>query len=258
MITRFVTGDKVRRAVALPKRFTCVPFKTRGRAKKIIALLIVAATLNVGGAVASPTIRVQPTGLMRTGGIVTVDGSRANPGQTLFSGSTITTAKESWSSINLDNSVRLNLGEATVLNLEFAHARVVGSVGNGEIAGYVPAGIRAEVKTADASIVTNPAQPATFVIHTEACNTKVSVESGQLEVLSWNRVHSVGAGQSFSTGDSSPPMPQQNLSQGKRIGLIVGIGATIGVLFIAFHGTTQKVPDDRPGSVCVPSGNSGC
>jgi hypothetical protein len=40
--------------------------------------------------------------------------------------------------------------------------------------------------------------------------------------------------------------------------LLVGIGATLGVLLIALIGHNQKVPDDRPGSVCAPSGESGC
>jgi ferric-dicitrate binding protein FerR (iron transport regulator) len=227
--------------------------------RQVIALLVLAALLDLVMVVASPKIRVQPPpALIRTGGIVTVNSARANPGQTIFSGSTIATARQSWSTISLDNRARIELNEATVFSLEFSRSDLRGSLSDGEVYGLVPSGLRAEIRTADASVVSNPAQNATFVLRVEACNTKVSVQTGQLEVRSGNRVQSVGAGESFSTADRFPTAPQQNLSQRKRIGLLVGIGATLGVLLIALIGHRQKVPDDRPGSVCAPSGDSRC
>jgi ferric-dicitrate binding protein FerR (iron transport regulator) len=249
----------MRYVTTLPKRFTCFSLVTKGPAKKIVAFLIVAATLNVGLAVASPTMQARPlTGLIRIGGMVTLNGQRANPGQTIFSGSTITTERQAWSTISLENSSRFKLNEATAINLEFSPSGVLGLLSDGEMEGFVPTGLGAEIKTADALVFNNPAQPATFVIRADACNTKVSVHTGQVEVRAWDRMQSVRAGESFSTAEQFPTPPQQNLSQRKRIGLIIGIGATLGVLLIALMGQDHKTPDDRPGSVCAPSGESGC
>lgn len=249
----------MRNVASLPKRFICFSLIRKGPVKQFIALLIVATTLNVSIAVASPTMQVRPlTGLIRTGGMVTLNGQRAYPGQTIFSGCTITTERQAWSIIRLENSARFTLNEATALALEFSPSGLLGSLSEGEMDGFVPTGLRAEIKTADALVFNNPAQPATFVIRAEACNTRVSVQTGQVEVRAWDRVQSVRAGESFSTAEKFPTAPQQNLSQRKRIGLIIGIGATLGVLLIALMGHDQKTPDDRPGSVCAPSGESGC
>lgn len=259
--SRFVISgvSKMRTIETLRKRFICSPFIIKGLPKKLIALLIVSATLNIGMAVAFPPIRVQTsTGLIRAGGMVTVNGSRARPGQTIFSGSSITTERQAWTIISLENSARLELNEATALNLDFSSAGLLGSLSDGEMDGFAPTGLRGEIKTVDASVVTDPAQPARFVIRVEACNTRVFVQSGRVEVRAWDRMQSLRAGESLSTAEQFPTAPQENLSQRKRIGLIIGIGATLGVLLIALIGHDQKTPDDRPGSVCAPSGESGC
>ncbi len=226
-----------------PARFSISTFigenNLRRRARKLVALSIATALITIDG-------------------IVTINGSRAMSGQTVFSGSRITTETRSESLLDLDNQARLKLGGETTLTLEFSDARLSGSLDDGGINGFVPTGIRAQIKTADAMVATNPAQPAAFTIQVGSCSTTLSVQTGRVEIRAWNSVRSVGAGESFSTAESIPPAPQQNLSHRKRVGLFIGIGAAVGVLLIVLTGRYQQPqpPDDFGGCVTVYSGET--
>src|SRR5229473_1554983 len=93
-----------------PARFSISTFigenNLRRRARKLVALSIATALVNLYAAVAfgSPTIDSQThSGLITIDGIVTINGSRAMSGQTVFSGSRITTETRSESLLDLDN-----------------------------------------------------------------------------------------------------------------------------------------------------------
>jgi ferric-dicitrate binding protein FerR (iron transport regulator) len=222
------------------------------------------STMNLFGLVAFGSSKnpvPRQSAMIKTDGIVTINGTRATSGQTVFSGSSITTEMQSESLINLDNQARLKLNEATALTLAFSRFGLTGSLSDGQVNTSVPAGFRAEIKTADASVITSPAEPATFSIRVDACSTNLSVQTGQVEVRAWNRVHSVRAGESFSTAEVFPAAPQQNLSQRKRLGLFVGIGAAVGVLLIVLTGHHDQPQTENFGGCVIilsPGGPNTC
>jgi ferric-dicitrate binding protein FerR (iron transport regulator) len=247
-----------------PARFSISTFmgnhNLRRRARNLLALSIATALVNLSAAIAfgSPTIDSQThSGLITVVGLVTINGSRAISGQTVFSGSSITTETRSESLLCLDNQARLKIDGETALTLEFSHSGLSGSLGDGGISGFVPAGIRAQIKTADALVDTIPAQPAAFTIQAGSCSTTLSVQTGQVEIQVWNSVKSVGAGESFSTAESIPPAPQQNLTKRKLVGLSIGIGAALGVLLFVVTGRHhQTQTPDGIGCVIAPSGTT--
>jgi hypothetical protein len=214
-------------------------------ARKVIALSIATALLNLSVIVACGAAAINSrtaSGLIVVDGVVTINGVRATSGQTIFSASSITTEKQSETILNLDNRARLKLAEETAFVLESSRAEIFGSLDFGGVRGFVPAGIRAEIKTADASLAPDPAQPAAFTIKVEPCSTTLSVQTGRVEIRAWNSVRSIAAGESFSTAESVPmPPPQQNFSHRKRLGLLLGIGAAIGVLIVVLSGRHHEV-----------------
>jgi hypothetical protein len=182
------------------------------------------------------------TGMIDVGGVVTINGSAAKSGQTLFSGNTIVTAQGSESILDLGNLTRLKLDAETALTLEFSRSGLSASLENGGLRGLIPVGVRADIITADASVATDASQPAVFGIQVDSCITTISVQAGRVEIRTGNKMRSVTAGQSFSTAYdfTSPPAPQQNPGNPKRVGLFAGIGAAIAVLLVAITGRGAK------------------
>ncbi|MDX6559607.1 MAG: hypothetical protein QOF72_2656 [Blastocatellia bacterium] len=222
----------------------------RRYARKVIALSIATALLNLSMVVAYGAAAMNSrtaSGLIVVDGVVTINGARATSGQTIFAGSSITTKKQSETILNLDNRARLRLDEETAFVLESSRSGIFGSLDSGGVRGFVPAGIRAEIKTADASLAPDPAQPAAFTIKVESCSTTLSVQTGRVEIRAGNSVRSISAGESFSTAESAPiPPPQQNFSRHKRLGLWLGIGAAIGVLVVVLSGRHHEVQAPAP------------
>jgi hypothetical protein len=219
-------------------------------ARKVIALSIAMALLNLSVIVAYGAAAMNSrtaSGLIVVDGVVTINGARATSGQTIFAASSITTEKQSETVLNLDNRARLRLDEETAFALESSRSGIFGSLDSGGVRGFVPAGIRAEIKTADASLTPDPTQPAAFTIKVEPCSTTLSVQTGRVEIRAWNSVRYIAAGESFSTAESAPmPPPQQNFSHRKRLGLWLGIGAAIGVLIVVLSGRHHEVQAPAP------------
>jgi ferric-dicitrate binding protein FerR (iron transport regulator) len=189
--------------------------------------------------------------------VVKIDGAAAISGQTLFSGDTVQTATGSTSTLSLINSARFKLGSETSLRLEFSRSSLSGAIEKGHIDCLSPAGVGVEIKTVDASIVTDASQPAAFTIEVESCATTISVWNGRIDLRTANGARSLTAGERFSTGDAPPiPGPQQNLNKKTKIGLVVGIGAAVTVLLVAMTGKEKQEDEQFGGCVVIPSGES--
>lgn len=216
-------------------------------ARRAVAIWLAAAMLNLctTAVFASPgPDSPLTTGTTTVRGLVTIDGSPAISGQTIFSGSSIVTAERSESTLYLGNLMRLNLYDESTLTLEFSNSTLSGSLEKGSLRGFVPGSVRVDIVTADASISTDPRQPAAFSIQAESRNTTISVEIGRVEVRRGNRLRSVMAGESFSTGNGAPllPGPQQNSNNRKMLWLFLGIGAAVAVLVVAVTGREHETP----------------
>jgi ferric-dicitrate binding protein FerR (iron transport regulator) len=240
-------------------------------ASRALALFIAATILNLSAAFAyaSPVARKRAVEmrlmgvLTRATGGVTVDGSPAVSGQTIFSGSAFVTARNSLSTLSLGNLGRVELAPDTSLVLDFSGASVTGSLDAGRVRVYAPSGLLASVTTPDASVACDntSGQPAVFSVAIESGVTNVSVQTGRVEVRAASgAVQRLSAGESYSSAQTqqqdSPP--QQNLSGKKRNGLFLTIAAAVAVVIIVLTGRDdEKIPNNgcEPGPVIL-SGQS--
>lgn len=237
----------MRKVIAPAPRTVADLITLRRAARRAVAVWIATAMLNLCTTVAfaSPKFESEiPTGITTVGGVVTIDGSPALSGQTLFSGSSIVTAKGSESRLDLGNLARLRLYAESKLTVEFSGSTLSGSLEQGTLHSFVPAGVRADIVASDASISTDPGQPAAFSIQVESGSSNISVETGRVEVRTGNSLKFVMAGESLSTshGVLPSPRPQQNSNNRKWVWVFLGIGAAVAVLVVAVTGRDNEPP----------------
>lgn len=251
----------------LPSRQTArnsIGFKSTDNVRRAIALLIAVTSLNLSlpslpGVFASPRPGAAiATGIMSVAGTVTIDGARAISGQTIFPGSHIATSEGSESIIDLGKFTRLLLSAETELTLDFSRMNISGSLSKGVVRGFIPAGIPVNIRTAGAELLTDSSQPTAFIVQVDGDATKVSVETGRVEVRIGNKLQSVGAGQVFATASGSPAQPvlPSNLTNRQRVGLFAAIGAAAAILAFAIIGRDETEPQFG-NCVIVPSGTTG-
>jgi hypothetical protein len=254
------TGEALRRPVNFP---AATSLRRGGR--QAIALLIATAVLSLY----APAISASPNldsksaiGAITVNGVVQINGLPVISGRTLFSGASIHNSTEAESTLELGNLARLKLEAETSLTLESSKLSLSASLDSGAVRALVPSGIRADIRTPDASIMTDDSQLAVFSVLVDSCSTTLSVQAGRVEIRSGNNMKSVSSGESYSTsGAPLPPGPQHNFNNRKKFGLLVGIGGAIAILLIALTG--EKHVDETPGfggCVIVPSGDAvgGC
>lgn len=252
----YFTGEALRRPMNFP---TASSLRRGGR--QATALLIATAVLSLYAPTSSaaPNLNSTPAiGAITVTGVVQINGLPVISGQTILSGSSIRTSTGAEATLELGNLARLKLEAETSLTLESSKLSLSASVDSGVVRALVPGGIRADIRTADASIRTDGSQFAVFSVLADSRNTTLSVQTGRLEIRSGNKVRSVSSGESFSTGGAPlPPGPQQNLSQRKKIGLFLGIGGAVAILLIALTGK-EKGEEMLFGGCVIASSVRGC
>jgi hypothetical protein len=77
-----------------------------------------------------------------------------------------------------------------------------------------------------------------------------------VEIRTGNGLRSVTAGESFSTGYSTPPSPgpQQNSNNRKLVWLFLGIGAGVAALVVAITGKDHELPCSGGVVILSPTG----
>lgn len=217
---------------------------TRG-VRRGVALLA-AALLNltfVGAAARTPA----PSGQVMTAAGLTLDGSPVVQGQTVFSGSHVTTAEHSRPSLVLGNLARLELSGATSFRLDFSASSVGGSLEAGGTRVYAPRGVAASLATADAVVVSGAESgPALFSVQVSEAGTTLSVQTGLVEMRAGGRSLTAAAGHTLRAahGSAPEPAPQGNsLSDKKKTGLFVGIAAALTAVILVVTGREDKVEE---------------
>ena len=223
-------------------------------------LIVVAMNLSVSSVWATPhtdSKSVVTTGIMSIAGTVTVDGTLATSGHTLFTGSRIVIAEESQSIVDLGAGTRFVLAAETDLTLDFSKTNIAGALGKGKLRGFVPAGLPLTVKTEDAELTTDSSEPAAFIVQVVGKKTMITVQKGRIEVRAGERMQSLGAGQAFSSAGSAGQTepPDDDDDDKKKIGIFVAIGAAAAILAVALLGRDD--PEDEFGDcVIILSGPS--
>jgi hypothetical protein len=202
--------------------------------RRLLAFSLTLVILNLPAAFAS-TGPAEAFGTLKVRGDVTVNDVPALSGQTILSSSRIVTASSSDSVLELGNFTRLTLAEETELALDFCAASISGTLGQGELRAFIPAARTMSITTADGVVATDSTQAAVFSVRAEPNGTRISVETGRVELRSGNNRRVLAAGETFSTTrDSFAGLtPQQNLSHNQRLGIIAGIGTGIAILLTA-------------------------
>jgi ferric-dicitrate binding protein FerR (iron transport regulator) len=230
---------------------------SKGRAARALVLLLTAALINLS----SPAPRAAVANARHAGEVtdangVSVDGSPAVRGQTLFSGSRLEAAGNSRSLLSLDNFGRVELTDAAALRLDFDDTSFGGALEAGRLRVYAPRGVAAAFATADARVKSDSREPASFQLRSAGGFTEVSVQSGALEVRAKGSARTLKAGETYSTAPD--PQTRQNLSGRKRAGLIVAVASAAVLVAIIF---SVRGDEEPPGQICesgpiVPSGPS--
>ena len=218
--------------------------------RRVIALSVATALINVTMIAAAVLPRSESSmGIINSVGVVKINGQTAMAGQTVFSNSSILTAANSESLIEYRNLARLKLEAESDLTVDASKQRIAGSLRKGRMLGSVPAGVSLDFKTADFSIATDAGKPVTFSVLSQECEgTSLSVSEGTVEVRTGDKVLTLKAGDNFSTfvdATTSQGAPQ-NFSHRKRVGLIIGIAAAVGVLLAVVLGR-----NNQPSGGCV-------
>lgn len=231
-------------------------------ARRALALLAAAALLTAAGPTRAATEsarRPAPSGQIALAAGLNVDGLPAVAGQTVFPGSSFDTAANSRSALELGNRARLELSGATTLRLEFSDESLGGVLGAGAARVSVPRSVNASLTTADASVVSDAADPALFTLEVSAEGTTLSVQSGRVEMRAGGASRAAGAGETLRAAHGSQPAPPQgnSLSSRKRAGLFIGIAAAVATVLLIIAGRDND--DEEFGEPCPilisPNGN---
>jgi ferric-dicitrate binding protein FerR (iron transport regulator) len=217
---------------------------TRG-VRRGVALFAAAALLNlsVGASAAPPAVAPAPAGEVIVAAGLTLDGSPAAKGQTVFSGTTVGASEQSRPALAFGNLARLELAGGTSLRLDFSASSVGGSLDAGGTRVYAPRGVAASLTTADAVVVSDlEAGPALFSVRVNEEGTTLSVQTGLVEMRAGGRALTAAAGQRLHAAHGSEPAPAQghNLSGKKKTGLFVGIGAALAAIILVVTGREDK------------------
>lgn len=222
-------------------------------ARRAAALLAAAALLNAVGPAQAATEsarRPAPSGQVALASGLNVDGLPAVAGQTVFPGSSFDTGEKARGMLELGNHARLELSGGTTLRLEFSDESLGGALGAGATRVSVPHSVNASLTTADASVVSDPDNPALFTLQVSTEGTTLSVQSGRVEMRAGGAARTASAGESLSAARGSQPAPPQgnSLSSRKRAGLFIGIAAAVAAVLLIIAGRDND--EDEFGGGC--------
>jgi len=219
-----------------------------------IAVALVHLCLPGASLLAAPnTSAAVATGRIQVAGNVTIDGARGTSGQTIFSGSQIVTSEASESIIDLGRFTRLRLLSGTDFTLEFSSQAISSTLSEGAVRGFIPPGTSVTVKTPGGEVITDPSQPAEFVVQVDGDVTKVTVDRGRVQLRVENRLQAVSAGEVFAT-DSGRQSQSSGLSNRQKVGILGAIGAAATILAIVLTGRNEEEEFEFGDCVIILSG----
>jgi ferric-dicitrate binding protein FerR (iron transport regulator) len=226
--------------------------------RRAFALLAAAALLNlsVAARATESARRPAPAGQVALAAGLTVDGLPAVVGQTVFPGSSFDTVENSRTALELGNRARLELSGLTALRLDFSDESVGGTLGAGGARVSVPQGVLASLKTSDASVLSDNADPSVFILQLSAEGTTLTVLSGRVEMRAGGAARTASAGESLRAARGSQPAPPQgnSLSSGRRAGIFVGIAAAIAAVILVIAGRDGEDDFGQPCPIIISPG----
>ncbi len=173
-----------------------------------VRLLAVISTILALGAMAvvvTQTAKPSSGKLLEVVGNVTVNGTAAISGATVFSDSTITTAARSSAVVSLGKLGRVEVLPSSNMKLTFADASVsVSMLDQGRVRLSSSSNVNASTTTNDGTIATTGNQRNEYVVDTSCGNTFVSVKKGTVELRAGSTVKQIAAGSQDTAGTARP------------------------------------------------------
>lgn len=167
-------------------------------------ILVVPAALALTGS--EPQGASGPSGkLIAVVGDVSLNGTSAISGATVFSDSTVTTAKGSSAVVSLGKLGRVEVMEESTMKLSFDDGSVsVGMLDAGRVRVSSSPGITATVTTNDGQVVADARGRQMFTVDTSCGNTFVAVKVGTVELRAGTTVKQIAAGNQDTAGQARP------------------------------------------------------
>lgn len=172
----------------------------------IVVLFVLAVCSLVVARSVPPQAAGSPAGkIINLDGQVSVNGTSAISGATVFSDSTITTAARSSAVVSLGKLGRVEVLPDTTMKLTSADKRVeVSMLESGRVRVSSSSNIDATVVTRDGRIVSTGNVRNEFLVDTSCGNTLVSVKKGQVMLRAGDTVKQIAAGNQDTAGQVRP------------------------------------------------------
>jgi len=179
------------------------------RTKKFLlclAVVIVIVPAALALAVTEPQGASGPSGkLIAVHGNVSLNGTSAISGATVFSDSTVTTAKGSSAVVSLGKLGRVEVTEESSMKLTFTDDSVaLGMLEAGRVRVSSSSGVTATVTTRDGQVIAGGSARKMFSVDTSCGNTFVSVKVGTVELRAGSTVKQIAAGGQDTAGTATP------------------------------------------------------
>jgi hypothetical protein len=138
-------------------------------------------------------------------GQVTVNGTNAISGATVFSDSTVTTAARSSAVVSLGKLGRVEVLPQSTVKLIFSDESVsVGMLDAGRVRISSSSNVTAKATTRNGDVISTGNQRNEFIVDTSCGNTFVSVKKGTVELRAGSTVKQIAAGNQDTAGTATP------------------------------------------------------
>ena len=183
--------------------------------RRAFSILLLAAIAGFVGAVGAfqethaqvTTVEGKVT-LKQADGTVTVNGTSAISGATVFSDSTVTTGQRSSAVVSLGKLGRVEVLPESSLKLSFNETGYTVMLSQGRVRLSTPSGgataTTATATTNDGSIVSTGRKAAEFLVDVTCGNTFVAVKKGTVELRAGSTVKQIAAGGQDTAGTATP------------------------------------------------------
>ena len=167
-----------------------------------LLLVMMCATVVVGGMQAG---KPSDGKFLKIEGQVSVNGTAAISGATVFSDSTVTTAARSSAVVSLGKLGRVEVLPSTTMKLNFEDPNVsVAMLDAGRVRISSSSNVTAKVTTRDGEVVSTGNQRNAFTVDTSCGNTFVAVKNGTVELRAGSTVKQIAAGNQDTAGTATP------------------------------------------------------
>jgi len=138
-------------------------------------------------------------------GSVTINGTAAISGATVFNESRIKTSRNSGATINLGKLGRVQLGPESEMTLRFSEGVIGGNLTAGRTIVNANAGVAISVATAEGVATSDGNQSSAMTIDVACGNTRVAATRNSAKVTSGAKVEHVAAGKEVAVGQAQAP-----------------------------------------------------